>query len=91
MSLLTSVGVSTANYFFFLHLRLLGFNRIPPVVGRLINVTTEVRDITTDKKLSRTFFTSPGMCLDAHMQTCDLQVPHDADTNKVTTKSHNFT
>ncbi|XP_068434199.1 extracellular serine/threonine protein kinase FAM20C isoform X1 [Clinocottus analis] len=39
--------------------RLLGFNRIPPVVGRLINVTSEVREITTDKTLSRTFFTSP--------------------------------
>ncbi|XP_041831492.1 extracellular serine/threonine protein kinase FAM20C-like isoform X2 [Melanotaenia boesemani] len=40
--------------------RLLGFNRIPPVVGRLINVTTEIREITTDHKLSRTFFTSPA-------------------------------
>ncbi|XP_074552466.1 extracellular serine/threonine protein kinase FAM20C-like [Halichoeres trimaculatus] len=40
--------------------RLLGFNRIPPVVGRLINVTTEVREITTDHRLSRTFFTSPA-------------------------------
>ncbi|XP_041720332.1 extracellular serine/threonine protein kinase FAM20C [Coregonus clupeaformis] len=39
--------------------RLLGFHRIPPVVGRLINLTTEIRDITTDHKLSRTFFTSP--------------------------------
>ncbi|XP_070703528.1 extracellular serine/threonine protein kinase FAM20C-like [Pempheris klunzingeri] len=39
--------------------RLLGFNRIPPVVGRLINVTTEIREITTDRRLSRTFFTSP--------------------------------
>ncbi|XP_056262154.1 extracellular serine/threonine protein kinase FAM20C-like [Pseudoliparis swirei] len=39
--------------------RLLGFNRIPPVVGRLINVTSEVREITTGKALSRTFFTSP--------------------------------
>ncbi|XP_077396169.1 extracellular serine/threonine protein kinase FAM20C-like isoform X2 [Festucalex cinctus] len=39
--------------------RLLGFNRIPPVVGRLINVTSEIREITTDRKLSRTFFTSP--------------------------------
>ncbi|XP_034448075.1 extracellular serine/threonine protein kinase FAM20C-like isoform X1 [Hippoglossus hippoglossus] len=39
--------------------RLLGFNRIPPVVGRLINVTTEIREITTDRKLSRTFFSSP--------------------------------
>uniref|UniRef100_A0A4W6D2Z2 FAM20 C-terminal domain-containing protein n=1 Tax=Lates calcarifer TaxID=8187 RepID=A0A4W6D2Z2_LATCA len=40
--------------------RLLGFNRIPPVVGRLINVTTEIREITTDHRLSRTFFTSPA-------------------------------
>ncbi|KAM3598848.1 uncharacterized protein V6R79_023356 [Siganus canaliculatus] len=39
--------------------RLLGFHRIPPVVGRLINVTTEIREITTDRKLSRTFFISP--------------------------------
>ncbi|KAM7372278.1 hypothetical protein PAMP_009457 [Pampus punctatissimus] len=39
--------------------RLLGFNRIPPVVGRLINITTEIREITTDLQLSRTFFTSP--------------------------------
>ncbi|XP_042360876.1 extracellular serine/threonine protein kinase FAM20C-like [Plectropomus leopardus] len=39
--------------------RLLGFNRIPPVVGRLINVTSEIREITTDHRLSRTFFTSP--------------------------------
>uniref|UniRef100_UPI003AADD8BF extracellular serine/threonine protein kinase FAM20C-like n=1 Tax=Centroberyx gerrardi TaxID=166262 RepID=UPI003AADD8BF len=40
--------------------RLLGFNRIPPVVGRLVNVTTEIREITTDRRLSRTFFTSPA-------------------------------
>uniref|UniRef100_A0A3B3Z9D6 FAM20 C-terminal domain-containing protein n=1 Tax=Periophthalmus magnuspinnatus TaxID=409849 RepID=A0A3B3Z9D6_9GOBI len=40
--------------------RVLGFNRIPPVVGRLINVTTEIRELTTDRKLSRTFFTSPA-------------------------------
>lgn len=44
-------------------LRLLGFNRIPPVVGRLINVTTEIQDITTDRRLARTFYTSPGMCV----------------------------
>ncbi|KAM9474177.1 extracellular serine/threonine protein kinase FAM20C-like isoform 2-T2 [Salvelinus alpinus] len=41
--------------------RVLGFCRIPPVVGRLINITTEIRAITTDHKLSRTFFTSPGV------------------------------
>lgn len=45
----------------FVYVRVLGFNRVPPVVGRLINVTTEIREITTDYKLSRTFFTSPGM------------------------------
>lgn len=39
--------------------RLLGFQRIPPVVGRLINVTAEIKDITTDRKLARTFYTSP--------------------------------
>ncbi|XP_014908755.1 extracellular serine/threonine protein kinase FAM20C-like isoform X2 [Poecilia latipinna] len=40
--------------------RVLGFNRIPPVVGRLINVTTQIREVTTDERLSRTFFTSPA-------------------------------
>ncbi|XP_063759856.1 extracellular serine/threonine protein kinase FAM20C-like [Eleginops maclovinus] len=40
--------------------RALGFNRIPPVVGRLINVTSEIREITTDHRMSRTFFTSPA-------------------------------
>lgn len=40
--------------------RLLGFHRVPPVVGRLINVTAEISEITTDQKLRRTFFTSPG-------------------------------
>lgn len=48
-----------------LPLRLLGFNRIPPVVARLINVTTEIREITTDHRLSRTFFTSPGTLVSA--------------------------
>ena len=41
--------------------RVLGFNRVPPVVGRLINITTEVKEVTTDHRLSRTFFTSPGI------------------------------
>lgn len=40
--------------------RLLGFHRVPPVVGRLINVTADISEITTDHKLRRTFFTSPG-------------------------------
>ncbi|XP_056384189.1 extracellular serine/threonine protein kinase FAM20C-like isoform X2 [Hyla sarda] len=40
--------------------RVLDFRRIPPVVGRLINITKEVRDITTDKKLFKTFYISPA-------------------------------
>uniref|UniRef100_A0A8C3T0K2 FAM20 C-terminal domain-containing protein n=1 Tax=Chelydra serpentina TaxID=8475 RepID=A0A8C3T0K2_CHESE len=40
--------------------RILDFRRIPPVSGRLVNITKEVRDITTDKKLARTFFISPA-------------------------------
>ncbi|TRY62390.1 hypothetical protein DNTS_006575 [Danionella cerebrum] len=38
---------------------ILGFRRMPPAVGRLINVIKEVKDITTDHKLVTTFFTSP--------------------------------
>ncbi|XP_030595050.1 extracellular serine/threonine protein kinase FAM20C-like [Archocentrus centrarchus] len=39
--------------------RILGYRRIPPVVGRLVDVVKEIKDITTDRKLARTFFTSP--------------------------------
>ncbi|NWS68255.1 FA20C kinase, partial [Crotophaga sulcirostris] len=40
--------------------RILDFRRIPPVSGRLVNLTKEIRDITTDKKLAKTFFISPA-------------------------------
>uniref|UniRef100_A0A8C8REA5 FAM20 C-terminal domain-containing protein n=1 Tax=Pelusios castaneus TaxID=367368 RepID=A0A8C8REA5_9SAUR len=40
--------------------RILDFRRIPPVSGRLVNITKEIRDITSDKKLARTFFISPA-------------------------------
>lgn len=40
--------------------RILGYRRIPPVVGRLVDVVKEIKDVTTDRKLARTFFTSPG-------------------------------
>ncbi|XP_010021211.1 PREDICTED: extracellular serine/threonine protein kinase FAM20C-like, partial [Nestor notabilis] len=40
--------------------RILDFRRIPPVSGRLVNITKEIRDITTDRKLAKTFFTSPA-------------------------------
>ncbi|XP_061438705.1 extracellular serine/threonine protein kinase FAM20C-like [Rhineura floridana] len=40
--------------------RILDFRRIPPVSGRLVNITKEIRDITTDRKLFKTFFISPA-------------------------------
>ncbi|KAL4658115.1 extracellular serine/threonine protein kinase FAM20C-like [Arapaima gigas] len=39
--------------------RVLGYRRVPPAVGRLINVTKEIKHVTTDRKLARTFYTSP--------------------------------
>lgn len=44
--------------------RILDFRRVPPVAGRLANMTKEIRDVTRDKKLWRTFFISPGTHLD---------------------------
>ncbi|XP_056304016.1 extracellular serine/threonine protein kinase FAM20C [Danio aesculapii] len=48
--------------------RILGFRRIPPVVGRLINVIKEIKEVTTDHKLVTTFFTSPvgNTCFHGH-------------------------
>ncbi|XP_051571589.1 extracellular serine/threonine protein kinase FAM20C-like [Myxocyprinus asiaticus] len=40
--------------------RILDFRRVPPVAGRLVNMTREIRDMTRDKKLWRTFFISPA-------------------------------
>ncbi|XP_034543519.1 extracellular serine/threonine protein kinase FAM20C [Notolabrus celidotus] len=39
--------------------RILGYRRIPPVVGRLVDVVKEIKAVTTDRKLARTFFNSP--------------------------------
>ncbi|XP_078286466.1 extracellular serine/threonine protein kinase FAM20C-like [Rhinoraja longicauda] len=39
--------------------RILGFRRIPPVSGRQVNVVKDIRDLTTDSHLERTFFVSP--------------------------------
>ncbi|XP_062282314.1 extracellular serine/threonine protein kinase FAM20C-like [Scomber scombrus] len=39
--------------------RILGYRRIPPVVGRQVDVVKEIKDVTIDRKLARTFFTSP--------------------------------
>ncbi|XP_074486948.1 extracellular serine/threonine protein kinase FAM20C [Sebastes fasciatus] len=43
--------------------RVLGYRRVPPVVGRLVDVVKEIKDVTTDHKLARTFFTSPVGCV----------------------------
>lgn len=40
--------------------RILDFRRVPPVAGRVLNMTKEIRDVTRDKKLWRTFFISPA-------------------------------
>ncbi|XP_060950569.1 extracellular serine/threonine protein kinase FAM20C [Limanda limanda] len=40
--------------------KILDFRRVPPVAGRLMNMTKEIRDVTRDKKLWRTFFISPA-------------------------------
>ncbi|XP_056263847.1 extracellular serine/threonine protein kinase FAM20C isoform X1 [Pseudoliparis swirei] len=40
--------------------RILDFRRVPPVAGRLVNMTREIRDVTRDKKLWKTFFISPA-------------------------------
>uniref|UniRef100_A0A1A8G398 FAM20 C-terminal domain-containing protein n=1 Tax=Nothobranchius korthausae TaxID=1143690 RepID=A0A1A8G398_9TELE len=40
--------------------KILDFHRVPPVAGRLVNMTKEIRDVTRDKKLWKTFFISPA-------------------------------
>ncbi|CAF1335796.1 unnamed protein product [Rotaria sordida] len=39
--------------------KILGFNRVPPVIGRVLNITSDIREKATHK-LARTFFISPG-------------------------------
>uniref|UniRef100_A0A5F8GTE1 FAM20C golgi associated secretory pathway kinase n=1 Tax=Monodelphis domestica TaxID=13616 RepID=A0A5F8GTE1_MONDO len=41
-------------------MKILDFRRVPPVAGRMVNMTKEIRDVTRDKKLWRTFFISPA-------------------------------
>ncbi|XP_032358051.1 pseudokinase FAM20A [Etheostoma spectabile] len=40
--------------------RILDFRRVPPVVGRLVNVTGEVLQVTHNEDLRAVFFTSPA-------------------------------
>ncbi|XP_031419802.1 extracellular serine/threonine protein kinase FAM20C isoform X2 [Clupea harengus] len=38
--------------------RVLGFRRVPPAVGRLVDMIKEIKETTTDGKLAKTFFNS---------------------------------
>ena len=57
-----------------LSVRILDFRRVPPVAGRLVNMTKEIRDVTRDKKLWRTFFISPGT--DTHTAHVHIHTVH---------------
>ena len=39
--------------------RLLGFNRVPPLIGRILNMTRDIRE-KANEQLAKTFFVSPG-------------------------------
>ncbi|XP_055518979.1 extracellular serine/threonine protein kinase FAM20C-like [Leucoraja erinacea] len=58
--------------------RILGFRRIPPVAGRRVNVVKDIRDLTTDSRLERTFFVSPvkNVCFYGDCSYyCDMEHP----------------
>uniref|UniRef100_UPI00398E5C7C extracellular serine/threonine protein kinase FAM20C-like n=1 Tax=Pristiophorus japonicus TaxID=55135 RepID=UPI00398E5C7C len=58
--------------------RILGFRRIPPVAGRRVNALREIKDLTTDSHLERTFFTSPAnnVCFYGDCSYyCDMEHP----------------
>lgn len=59
--------------------RILDFRRVPPVAGRLVNMTREIRDVTRDKKLWRTFFISPGRDSASHSSLAQLHVCNRTD------------
>lgn len=40
--------------------RILGFRRAVPTVGRIVNLTSDLRE-KAEKRLAKTFFISPGM------------------------------
>ena len=40
--------------------RILDFRRVPPTVGRLVNVTREILEVTRNEILQSVFFVSPG-------------------------------
>jgi hypothetical protein len=40
-------------------LRILGFFRVPPLIGRVVDITQDIRERATHE-LAKTFFISPG-------------------------------
>lgn len=46
-----------------LSFRILDFRRVPPTVGRLVNVTKEILEVTKNEILQSVFFVSPGRVL----------------------------
>ncbi|KAK7502292.1 hypothetical protein BaRGS_00006245, partial [Batillaria attramentaria] len=57
--------------------RVLGYNRVPPVAGRVLNMTRDIRRLA-DSKLARTFFVSPAgnLCFHGHCSYyCDSGHP----------------
>lgn len=44
----------------FVSFRILDFRRVPPTVGRLVNVTKEILEVTKNEILQSVFFVSPG-------------------------------
>lgn len=57
--------------------RVLDFRRVPPVTGRLVNVTGEILQVTHNEDLRAVFFTSPGsspagafLCNSSYLVSC---------------------
>lgn len=76
--------------------RILGYRRTMPVVGRILNVTSEIYEIA-DRNLTKTFFISPepeknrcfyGTC----RQYCDIDHPicANGDLLEVNMNAHLF-
>lgn len=58
--------MSLSEFYLNCFFRILDFRRVPPVAGRLVNVTSEVLHVTQNEDLRAVFFTSPGkdpLCL----------------------------
>lgn len=74
--------------------RVLGFRRTMPVVGRVINITADIFDHTTDG-LMRTFFVSPepdnNHCFFGHCKSyCDVFHPVCGDKDQLEVRRLSF-